>query len=183
MPMSFEGKIFGAAETMRELRKIDPEMAKELTKAMKQPGTVLAKQARTYVNKVGLSNWGDWRGGYDPARVRRKIQARVVTSKRKGAKSALLRVVNQDAAGSIWEMAGRKNQGGSAQGKAFVRNIQNKGGDANRLIYRAWDETDQGGVQQQVIDAVKRAEVTVQARLQAVAAFNEAAVSRIQSNL
>jgi hypothetical protein len=183
MPVSFDSKIFGAAETMRALRKIDPEMAKQLTRAMKKPGNVLAKQARTHVNSVGLSNWGTWRGGYEAARVRRKIQARVVTSKRKGAKGALLRVVNQDAAGAIWEMAGRKNDGTSPRGRAFIRNIRNKGGEANRLIYRAWDETDQGGVQQEVIAAVKEAEIIVQAHLSAVSAFTESLISRSQSGL
>jgi hypothetical protein len=164
----FEGKIFGVAETMRALRKIDPEMARELTKAMKKPGMVIGKQARTYVNPIGLSNWGDWRGGYESARVKRKIQSKVITSKRKGGKGALLRVVNQDAAGSIWEMAGRKNAGSSPQGQAFVRNIQAKGGDANRLIYRAWDATDQGGSQEEVRQAVERAEKRVQAYLDKV---------------
>jgi hypothetical protein len=158
----FDGKIYGVTETMKSLRKIDPEMARELTKAMKKPGMVIAKQARTFVDPVGLSNWGGWRGGYDAARLRRKIQPKVLTTRRKGSKGSLLRVVNADAAGAIWEMAGRKSSGNSLQGMAFVRNVQNKGGSANRLIYRAWDSTDQGGVAEEVKQAVARAESTVQ---------------------
>ena len=164
----FEGKIFGAAETLRALKKIDPEMSKEIVKAMKKPGMVIAKQARTFVSPVGLSNWGNWRGGYDAGRVKRKIQPKVVASKRKGGRGALLRVVNQDAAGAIWEMAGRKSSGTSLQSQAFIRNIRERGGPANRLIYRAWDSTDQAGTQEEVRAAVKRAESAVQAYLDRV---------------
>jgi hypothetical protein len=167
MASGFDMKILGVAETMRSLRRIDPEMASEIRKAMKKPGMEIAKKARTYVHPYGLSNWGFWRGGYDRAAIKRRISPRVVTSKRKGSKGALLRVLNQDAAGAIWEMAGRKSRGKTPQGAAMIRNIEARGGPANRLMYRAFDETDQGGVKAELEEAVKRAEARIQQYLDA----------------
>jgi hypothetical protein len=175
----FEGKIFGIAETMKTLRRIDPEMAKEINAALKEPGKQIVKLARghakAYGLQGGLSGWGSWprgQGPYDPSTVSRGIGVKLTTSKRKGQKGSLVRVTNKSAAGSIYEMAGRKNSGNGPSGVAFIQAIQRKSGSgANRLIYRAFD--DYGGTPaaaKAIEDAVEKAEATVKAYLDKVQA-------------
>ena len=172
MAAKFEGKVFGIAETMKTLRRIDPEMTKEINAALKEPGKQVVKIARSHAKSYGpqggLSGWGSWprgEGPYDPSKVSRGIGVKLTTSKRKGQKGSLIRVTNKSAAGSIYEMAGRKNSGSSPSGIAFIQAIQrNSGAGANRLIYRAFDQY--GGTPaaaKEIEEAVKRAEATVKA--------------------
>jgi hypothetical protein len=179
MVANIESKVFGIAETMKTLRRIDPEMAKEINAALREPGKQIVKLARghakAYGPQGGLSGWGTWprgQGPFDPSTASRGIGVRLVTSKRKGQKSSLVRVTNKSAAGSIYEMAGRKNSGNGPSGQAFIQAIQRRSGrGANRLIYRAFD--DYGGAPEamkQVEAATNKAQQTVQAYLDKVQA-------------
>jgi hypothetical protein len=174
-----EAKVFGIAETMKTLRRIDPEMAKEINVALKEPGKQIVKLARSHAKAYGLqgglSGWGSWprgEGPFNPSTVSRGIGVKLTTTKRKGQKGSLVRVTNKSAAGAIYEMAGRKNPGNGPSGQAFIQAIQrNSGKGANRIIYRAFD--DYGGsaaAMKEVQAATTKAQQTVQAYLDKVQA-------------
>jgi hypothetical protein len=179
MTTNFDSKIFGVADTFKALRQADPIMSKQLTKEMKKPGMEIARKARTFVDPEGLSGWGEWRGGYDAKVIKRGITASVTSGRSRKRGNAVLRVLNKSAAGSIWELAGRQTNGAPPRpginaktgwtygnGVGFVDAIRRKSGKkASRLIWHAWDQTDQAGAQQAVRDAVATAEKELQERL------------------
>lgn len=179
MVANTEFKVFGIAETMKTLRRIEPEMAKEINAALKEPGKQIVKLARGHAKaagpKAGLKGWGTWprgEGPFDPSAVSRGIGVKLLTTKRKGQKSSLVRVTNATAVGSIYETAGRKSKGDGPSGVAFINAINRKSGrGANRLIYRAFD--DYGGsakAMQEIQSATNKAEATVKAHLDKVEA-------------
>lgn len=176
---NIEAKVFGIAETLKTLRRIEPEMAKEISAALKEPGKQIVKLAKGHAKSAGaqggLKGWGSWprgEGPYDPSAVSRGIGVKLLTQKRKGQKASLVRVTNKTATGAIYEMAGRKNSGSGPSGVAFINALnKNAGRGANRIIYRAFD--DYGGsaeAMKQVEAATKKAEATVRAHFDKVQA-------------
>lgn len=182
MTTNFDTKIYGVADTFKQLRSVDPILTKELVKEMKKPGMTIARLARTYVDPEGLSGWKGWREGYNANTIRRGITSSVTTGRSRKRGNAVLRVLNKSAAGSIWELAGRRTNGAPPRpginpktgwtygnGVGFVDAIRSKSGrTASRLIWEAWDNTDQAGAQQAVKDAVAKAEAAVQAKLDSI---------------
>lgn len=179
MAANFDSKIYGVAETFKALRAVDPDMTRQLLREMKKPGMAVAKMARTFVPSEGLSGWGEWRGGYDSNAIRRGITASVTTGRSRKRGNAVLRVLNKSAAGSIWELAGRASNGqpprpginpktgySYGNGVGFIDAIRRKSGEpASRLIWHAWDKSDQAGAQEAVKSAVASAEAELQKKL------------------
>ena len=182
-------KLEGAIELRKALRAFDPDLSKALTKEMAAGLKPVVKAARGYLpsNDQVLTNWsisnaheGTSFPYYDYAKAKRGITYKTSPSKAnsKGFR-ALASILNKNAAGAIFETAGRKNPWGQpwnpaskshdyshsfnpAAGRNFI-NAANKisklygsGNEKGRVIYRAWQE-DQGRAQDIVIRAIERA--------------------------
>ena len=171
-------EIKGALALRKALREFAPDLSKELTKEITTSLKVIQKSARGFVPSKapgGLYNW-DFNAErrltarnsmfrtfsgegervrffplYNATDIKRGIVYRTGYGKpnSKGFRS-LFRIRNLNAAGAIYETAGRKNPSGTtASGSRFVEQGAIYGSKKNgqdmrgRLLFRAW-EKDEG---------------------------------------
>jgi hypothetical protein len=157
------------------LGKVDKELKKELVRSMKKAANPLVAEARSLVpSSSPLTNWGNWKGGYDPARVRSgiKVSQRNTGQRLRGGRQEetirLLAMVSTSAAGAIYDMAGRadghgRRSEGLARGAAMIRKL-NESGTASRTMWPA-AERRLGEVQDAVRVAIADMESTLQKEL------------------
>jgi|GEM_PF-2100149 len=135
----------------------------EIDSKLKQAGDRIARAAKTRVPDDGLSGWGRWRErrgtrysssgrvsgifknlDYSRSKIQRGIQTRIRNRKRSKSKADFAAyVIQKDAAGAIYELAGSVNDrsgqlvGGSA---LFGQNINRKRGEFYpRILGPAYD--------------------------------------------
>jgi len=135
----FNIEVKNLAAAIKALGKFDPELRKQIIKDMKGAATPMVADARGRVPEIPLSNWGTWRGGYNPAVVRRRTNVAVRTGAVRGATRdtiPILTLRSVDAAGVIFDMAGRRSSGNSPQGAAMIRQL-NTFGQASRTLWPA----------------------------------------------
>ena len=137
-------QVEGVAEVLKALSKVDPELRKATVKRMKQAGEPMAREARSLFPQASpLSNWGNWRGGYDGKAVHRGVRVAYRGSKVRGSDSntiPLLTLRQTNAAGAIYDMAGRTSNGNSPQGRAFIAQLR-QDGVASRAMWPAAERT------------------------------------------
>jgi hypothetical protein len=185
-------QLDGVKETLRALRKIDPELLKEMNKEIKGIMIPIRDKAREYAPTAApLYNWDEQSYAtrvkkpretatrkfplYQAEAARKGIYYSQSPSKRnaKGWSSQYI-IANASASGAIYETAGRKNPSGSSRSKS-----NNPGAGSNfisrmgplygqdqasrgRMIFRAWYE-NQGRAQAAVVQAI----------VNTIAAFNQ----------
>lgn len=163
-----ETTVLGLRELEKGLRSFDPELAKKMDKAIRAAIDPVVKAARGFVPDEALSGWddegtGEWstRLGWNAAQVRRGIRMRKGSKRRaRNGTSVAWRIQQFDAAGAVFELAGRRSSGN------FQSNLTREHGRASRLIWRAWDQ--QGDeVVPKIRRAVEDAENELQRRLDA----------------
>jgi hypothetical protein len=103
--------IAGVKETLRELQKIEPELAKEIKRDFKQIVDPIVKDARAGVVELPLSGFArNWKAGvllpWSKNAVSKSIIARF-SNRRKGNSLAVFSVTMKSPAGTIFDMAGR----------------------------------------------------------------------------
>lgn len=208
-------EVVGLREALKAMRKLQPDLEKELKTEIKGLLNPIVKEAKSYVptSIAGLSNWtfagssnkinaqtSMFRVGrfpkFNAAAVRAGIKAEVFPSKPnlKGFVS-LVRIVNQSAAGAIYETAGRAHPDGQPwnkksgshryshslnpdAGRHFVHSLigpmAGEGKTRGRLIYRAWNQ-NQGRAIGAVMAAIEKTAVKTKNYVDAAAAFRKAA--------
>ena len=147
-------KLDGVKETIRALRKIDPELLKEMNKEIKGVMIPIRDKARGYAPSPvpgNLYNWNEGTKGrkitarnsafrtfnaegrvrrfplYDAAAATKGIYYTASPSRRnRNGWSSQYIVANASASGAIYETAGRKNPGGDPNSKS-----NNPGAGAN----------------------------------------------------
>ncbi len=168
--------VYGYKDTIKALRSISPDVAKEFTKEIRDAIRPVQNLARSKVPARPMRNWddrgtGEWstRLGWNPAKVRRGITIRQGGRGRRGTGTSVAwKVINKDAAGAIFEIAGRKSSGSTRAGVSFRSNLTLSGGRPSRLIWQAWDEL--GGdryIAPKVVEIADRASATAQALMNA----------------
>lgn len=138
--------ITGVRETVKALRRIDPELLKEMNKEVRAAMKPIRDKARGYAPSPQPDNLYGWAEGsvgkkitkrnsafrtfntegrlrlfplYDAETARKGIYYSQAPSKKNRAGwQALYYVANRSAAGSIYETAGRKNPGGDPNSKS-----------------------------------------------------------------
>ena len=147
MAVSASLEVEGVAEVLRALGKINPELKKATVKNMKTAGDPMVQDARSLFPATSpLSNWGNWTtpkgrviGPYNPAKVKRGAKVAYRGSKVRGSDKdtiPLLTMRQTDAAGSIVDMAGRRSNGNTPQGRAFIAQLRSHG-VASRAMWPA----------------------------------------------
>lgn len=123
-----DGEVENVAETLRALRRIDPELRKRVPDEIKSYALpMLAELKASYPAELtrGWSRGG--RVGYRPGRARSKTSLQFRGTRPRNAPSdswALLRVRVRDAAVSIADMAA---SGRSPEGSGMVRSLRRHG--------------------------------------------------------
>lgn len=138
--------VKGVVDARKILRKVDPELFKDMNKRIAYAMAGVRDAARNEVTPTipGLSNFigntvqkskenGTGRGfpKYDPTLVRRGLTYSMAKKKASPSGfSAVYSMLNKNAAGAIIETAGRKNPGGVAPtGAHFINAIANQFGN------------------------------------------------------
>ena len=155
-------------ETMSTLKRYAPEQAKIINKKIRTEANKVRDRARDYMPTVALSNWNNWpehaSDGYVGAVVKKNIKTSKASYRQRGMiTSNYIGIINADAAGAIFQTAGR---GPSTD--MFVENILSKSGN-KRGTWKAFDEL-KSEVQPAIMEAVKEAQEIVN---QEMAAFQE----------
>ena len=112
-------EVSGALELRKALRKIEPALAKETEKEIRNLLKVVAVKARGFVpSQAPLSGWGNAVGVWEnrvfsTSDIKRGIGYSTAPSKpnKRGFRS-IATIFNKSAAGAIYETAGRKNPQG-----------------------------------------------------------------------
>jgi hypothetical protein len=173
-------EVKGALDLRKALKKFTPDLAKETQKELGSLLKPITQKARGFIpSEAPLSGWGkasingrfpEW----SSQAAKRGIGYKTTPSRpnRSGFRS-LARIVNNSAAGAIYETAGRVNPNGRSDsksrnpnaGKQFIDAINKTGMivDAGgkmkgRAIFRAWKE-DGGKTNAAILKAIAQAKV------------------------
>ena len=163
MPIA-EVRVKNLKQTMDLLKAYAPEQAKEINKTITTEANKVRDRARGYMPLIALSNWNNWPAhaseGYVGANVRKKLKTTRANNRKRGTfTSNYIGVVSADAAGAIYQTAGR-----GPSSDPFVENLINKN-TSNRGLWRAFDEL-KPEVEPAIMAAVETAQKIVQAKLE-----------------
>lgn len=167
--------VVGLRDMKKALAQVAPDLKKEMEKNIRLAIQPVRERAQSLVPNRPLSGWrsggsGEWasRLGWDASKVRSGIAIRQGGGRvRTAGVLTAWRLTNANAAGAVYELAGRKSGGSSPQGRTFISQLTRQAAPS-RLIWRAWD--DLGGddiVTPKVVEAIENAEREFQARAQA----------------
>ncbi len=142
MTASTSVTVVGVKDALRELGKIEPDLKKQIQKDVKTILRPVVDEAKRAVPAMPLSGMArSWKRGvlfpYDQAQVQRSIGARFNTRKR-GNSLAVIAVVMKSAAGTIYDMAGKRG-GKTPQGRAMIANLEARFGKASRGMWPAYE--------------------------------------------
>ena len=142
MTASTSVTVVGVKDALRELGKIEPDLKKQIQKDVKtilRPVVDEAKRAMPVTPLSGMAR--SWKRGvlfpYEQAQVQRSIGARFNTRKR-GNSLAVIAVVMKSAAGTIYDMSGKRG-GKTPQGRAMIANLEARFGKASRGMWPAYE--------------------------------------------
>jgi hypothetical protein len=156
------------AAFINRLEKFDGDVSKQLKQRMRKASGLVANNARGR-QELPLSNWRyrwieqDRQAGrdlrYNVAAARRGIRVKTQRHRKSGVTTAFgMDVVQGDAAGAIYELAGSRNK----SGHRFNRNINNaaKPGPYPRSLFAAYYAV-MPTVQQEIESAIRDAQAKV----------------------
>ena len=172
--------LVGIKETLDALKDFDKDAVKRFNKVINDELAGAERDARNLISEEPpMSGWrksdatrGKTRGGagwpgWNAGEIRSKITKTKAQGKVRGdyttSTGALL---NKSAAGSIFEVAGRKTQAGFARTSSaqFLRNLGNRFGKASRVVWRVVDK-DRVKIQANVSRALDEAKAELQKHL------------------
>jgi hypothetical protein len=147
--------VVGVKETLRELNKMEPELAKQIKKDVKQITASVVADAKSAVPGTVISGFSrNWQGGrltpFSSEQVRKSITTRF--SNRKRSAMAVFAVVMKSPIGEVFDMAGRSSANNLAT------RLETRFGRASRVMWPAY-ERNQGQVErdlQKVVDVIQR---------------------------
>ena len=133
--MRQEISVENVSETLQILRSFDKETLKAVNKEIYQEVKPLVGQSRALVpDKAPMSGWakphnGEWgtRLLWDTRKVKMGIRTKPLPMRQRGSnvKERTLFLIQGNAAGSLYETAGRKTKGQNKAGEQFIRNLEN----------------------------------------------------------
>jgi hypothetical protein len=129
--------VVGVKDAMRQLQKIEPDLAKQIKKDFKEIVKPVVGDARSQVINLPLSGFRrNWKAGkllpWSQSAVSRSIIARY-SNRRRGNSLAVFSVTMKSPAGTIFDIAGRKsaNRLGAALDSLYGR--------ASRLMWPTYE--------------------------------------------
>lgn len=123
--------IDNVKQTRKLLTEFAPDVKKALDKANRDAGKPLLGLAKNNFVDAPMTNWGRWiskRDGRDLGYSQGVAQKGIKIKQRGRAKrspwSGVLQIRNESPIGSIYEMAGRRQEPSTPQGRKFIANMQ-----------------------------------------------------------
>ena len=121
--MATEKEVVGLEQTLQVLKKVHRIVYDEMNKEIKVVLTEIRDDARGFApstTPAGLSNWGKQAAGtvwerliFDPAAIKKGISFKIGKTKiNQQGFSSLFTIINKNAAGMIYEVAGTRNPRG-----------------------------------------------------------------------
>lgn len=157
MPGTAEIEVVGIKETIKALRRLDPEHRKEFNKGVRSvvaPMMAAAKSAYPQLPISGMGrNWqqrGSAKFPYEVGKVRAGVKVKVSTRRNS---NSVVYISQGNAAGAIFEVAGTKTPGAPFNVQLRAR--------SSRVLWPTFDRF-QPQITQGIGDLVKKAEATVQ---------------------
>lgn len=166
--------LTGLTETIKELRKYEPQLVKELQKSLKANAAPLAKVVGQQFPVVPLKNWigqaGTRNKGGFPNYVASEARKSVKPVALRGGKNfngapTILRLETKSAGASVFDGAGRKTA------SQFVRNLDKhskvrskKNKIRSRVLYGVTHE-NKGMIEAGMLVTIKRIDALVQSHL------------------
>jgi len=167
--------LTGVKPTINALKEFDKQAVKEFNKVINSELRSAKKDAQGFVKSTApLSGWSTQparnprtRGGagwpaWDQSIIRAGItssKAEGKVNKAKGYTTSAGALKNRSAAGVIYELAGRQNRRGN-----FISNLENKEGNASRLVWKAVDK-NKDRIVKNVYNALEEAKRKLQTAL------------------
>ena len=163
-------ELIGVKDTLKALKQFDEDAVKTFNKVINSELNLAKKDAQGFVKATPpLSGWNTQparnprtRGGagwpsWDQSIIKSGISTTKASGKvRRDYTTSAGALKNRSAAGVIYELAGRQNKTGN-----FIRNLENKEGNASRLVWKAVDQN-----KDRIIENVTKAFKIVQDKLQ-----------------
>ena len=148
--LKIDGEVNGVPETLRALRRIDPDLRREVPDRIKNAAEI-REMVQTIRNlqptSPPVSGWARWKTTrygattairWQPGNIRRQINVQFRGTRPRGAPAGswpVLRIRSTHGAQSAFEMMGRKNKGRTASGKKLIEAVEKRYGDASRTIW------------------------------------------------
>jgi hypothetical protein len=171
-------EVRGLKESLRALKNFQPDIEKNLNKEIRAFANPVIRNAQSFVDSSagGLTNWtvggsakkfkesqpAERKGfpKFNASSVKRGIRLSTKpTQRNKNGFISVYRIVNSNAAGAIYETAGRKN---ANHGKSARPNFSNAIGEMagrekmrGRLIFKSWEE-NKGHAQGNILKAIDK---------------------------
>jgi len=139
--VSADINVYGVRESLKVLAEIDKKQKWAAIAKIKSAGApMIAAAQQNYPDTAPLSGWSPkGRLGYDPKKVRSGVQIQV-GGRSKGDSYAIVTLVQKNAGGAMFDMAGfanNKNSQAQHAGQAqFTKLIEADFGDAQRGMWR-----------------------------------------------
>jgi hypothetical protein len=172
--------LTGIKETLDALKEFDKDAVKRFNKVINTELAGAQRDAKNQIDdKPPMSGWretdaikGKTRGGagwpgWNAGEIKSKItKTRAEGKVRKDFTTSAGALLNKSAAGSIFEVAGRKTAAGFGTSSAdqFLRTLGNRFGKASRVVWRVVDK-DRARIQANVAKALNDAEAQLQREL------------------
>lgn len=143
--------VYGLNGTLQQLAAIEPELRKQARARLRQAAEPVAATARSFIPVASpLSGWTrtkryPWTGARNGIKVDNGKQSR------QKDRIALIRIVQTNAAGAVYEVAGKATRGRTPAGRGFIANLP----PTPRALWRAVDQSTsvlEAAVQQAVDD-------------------------------
>ena len=134
--------IRDAAQVRRILRQIDPELLKDIDAANRESARPILNYAKGLVPpRAPISGWAhNGRTGWNSERVQRGMVVRAGQKSSGSQYRSLLEFRQNDAAGAIFEVLGRRGQAATEKGRRFIDVIGKRYPRKSRVLWRAVDE-------------------------------------------
>ena len=159
-------------ESIAILKDIDPVLQRQATKDLKRAADAIVQDARSRIPDVptgvrrGKAKWGKWNGtrDWDASKARSGIKTQFRNTRKKTENQRpLLSIVQANAAGAIWDIAGSSGAyTRGKQGAAFNKALNP--GRASRAMWPA-AEAKMADVNQSLEEALKNMEAEINNRL------------------
>lgn len=143
MPARMKIQAVGAARKIEQIFRFDKDLWKEIQDGTKKAVEGIVQDGRSnYPSDNALSNWGKWIAkssgrdlSFNPSSARSGIKSKFRSSNRQGFRQVRGQVVNSNPAGSIYLLAGSRNESG-----AFFNDVINRkhGGKIGRPKDGTW---------------------------------------------
>lgn len=159
--VSLEMDTGDIGELVVYLRKVEPDLARQLPREMRHVAKTVVQEARSLIpSPRPLSNWGQWGERLDWTR-QAKTGVVATTDVRAGKSSRgqinLLAIQQKNPAGAVFENAGRHAAPTTGRGRTFIDNLNGKYGkpDKGRYLWLAV-EANLGYLHNELQDVIDR---------------------------